>query len=167
MNENMPPLQLSNYFIEKLEYEALQGFNPATPAAEELVVDPDVYPIPNKPHDYMVRLRVSLVGSPRSNSRCRLHFSLVGFFHVAEQAPKKLRDQMVFGNAPLILFGIARQVAAETTANGPYGKVILGTVNFVEVLQRKAGSGAGRAAVEFKASDKPRKRVPKRSARKK
>ena len=33
MNEQ-PPLLLSNYFVEKLEYEAIPGFNPANPAAE-------------------------------------------------------------------------------------------------------------------------------------
>jgi preprotein translocase subunit SecB len=155
MNENQPPLLLSNYFVEKLEYEALPGYNPAVPGAEELVVDPDVYPVHDKPNVYMVRLRVALVGPPKSNSRCRLSFRLVGFFHVDEKATEKLRNEMVFGNAPLILFGIARQVAAETTANGPYGKVILGTVNFVEIFRRKATAVQESAAASFKVSDKP------------
>lgn len=159
MNTAKPPLQLSNYFIEKLDYEAIPGFKPARPGAEKLKVDPDVFEIPGKPHDFMVRLRVSLAGPPKSNSRCRLSFSLVGFFHVDEKAPERLRNEMVFGNAPLILFGIARQVAAETTANGPYGKVILGTVNFTEIFERKATPADGLDALSHTVSDAPRRRV--------
>ena len=157
MSEAKPPLQLSNYFVEKLDYEALPGFNMAQPGTEALAVDPDVYPIPDKPHEFMVRLRVSLAGPPKSNSRCRLSFSLVGFFHVDEKASEKLRNEMVFGNAPLVLFGIARQVAAEATANGPYGKVILGTVNFTEVFKRKAA--AGRDKLPDAVADAPNRQV--------
>ncbi|MBN2464615.1 protein-export chaperone SecB [candidate division WOR-3 bacterium] len=155
MSDNQPPLQLSNYFVEKLEYEALPGFDPRKPGAEELTVDPDIYPVPDRPHEFMVRLRVRLAGPAKSNSRCRLGFSLVGFFAVGADADDKLKNEMVFVNAPLILFGIARQVAAEVTANGPYGKVILRTVNFTEVFRRKAAAATPPAAAEFKVSDKP------------
>jgi preprotein translocase subunit SecB len=157
-----PPLLLSNYFIEKLDYEAMPGFNPAEPGAEVMAVDPDVYPVPDKPDTFMVRLRVALTGPPKSNSRCRLSLSLVGFFQVDAKAPEKLRSDTIFGNAPLILFGIARQVAAETTANGPYGKIILGTVNFVEIFKRKVAGQPESPVVEFKASDKPATRPPRR-----
>jgi preprotein translocase subunit SecB len=161
MSGQLPPLLLSNYFVERMSYEALPEFNPAQPGAEELLVDPDVYPVHDKPGMYMVRLHVILAGPLKSNSRCRLDFSLVGFFQVDEKAPEKLRSELVFGNAPLILFGIARQVAAETTANGPYGKIILGTVNFTEIFRRKAGARPEPAA-EFKVSDKPATRPSKR-----
>ena len=163
MNEQKPPLLLSNYFVEALEYVALRAFNPAAAGEEVLSVDPDIYPIPDKPHDFMVRLRVALAGPPNSNSRCRLSFSLVGFFHVDENVPEKVKNEMVFGNAPLILFGIARQVAAEITANGPYGKIILGTVNFVEIFKRKAMAQSDSA--EFKASDRPASQASKRLSR--
>jgi preprotein translocase subunit SecB len=162
MNEQKPPLLLSNYFVEKLNYEALPGFDPAAPGAEEMVVDPDVYPVPDKPGMFMVRLHVALAGPPKSNSRCRLDFSLVGFFQVDDKTPEKLRNEMVFGNAPLILFGIARQVVAETTANGPYGKVILGTVNFTEIFRRKAAALPKPASAEFSVSDKPASRPRRR-----
>ena len=162
MSEQKPPLLLSNYFVEKLDYEALPGFNPAEPGAEVMAVDPDVYPVPDKADMYMVRLRVALAGPPKSNSRCRLSLSLVGFFQVDTKAPEKLRSDMVFGNAPLILFGIARQITAETTANGPYGKIILGTVNFVEILKRKAAGRPEPTAVEFSVSEKPAARPPRR-----
>lgn len=165
MSAQQPPLQLNNYFVEKLEYEALPGFDPKQPGAEELTVDPDVFHVPNKPDDYMVRLRVSFAGPPKSNSRCRLSFGLVGFFSVAAGADEKVRNDMVFGNAPLILFGIARQVAAETTANGPYGKVILGTVNFTEVFRRKAESAEPSTSAEFRASDKPARGLSRRKDR--
>jgi hypothetical protein len=125
MNEQKPPLLLSNYFVEKLNYEALPGFDPAAPGAEEMVVDPDVYPVPDKPGMFMVRLHVALAGPPKSNSRCRLDF-------------------------------------AETTANGPYGKVILGTVNFTEIFRRKAAALPKPASAEFSVSDKPASRPRRR-----
>jgi preprotein translocase subunit SecB len=155
-------LQVNNFFVEKLEYEALPGFDPKRPAAEGLTVDPDVFHLPNKPGDYMVRLRVSFAGLPKSNSRCRLSFGLVGFFSVAPDADDKVKNDMVFGNAPLILFGIARQVAAEVTANGPYGKVILPTVNFQEVFRRKVQAVPPSSAAQFKASDKPARGLSRR-----
>jgi len=157
MSENKPPLLLSNYFVEKLHFEALPKFDPNLPDAGAMSVDPDVFNVPNQPHDYMVRLGVSLSAPAGSNTRCRLNFSLIGFFRVDEAVPDKLRNEMVYGNAPLILFGIARQLAAEITANGPYGKVILGTVNFTEIFRRKAAEAAPKAAGsdEFKVSDKP------------
>jgi len=165
MSEQKPPLLLSNYFVEKLDYEAVPGFNPAEPGAEVMAVDPDVYPVPDKPGMFMVRLHVALAGPPKSNSRCRLILSLVGFFQADAKAPDKLRNDMVFGNAPLILFGIARQVVAETTANGPYGKVILGTVNFTEIFRRKAAALPKPDSAEFSVSDKPASRPRRRISR--
>ena len=160
MNEQ-PPLLLSNYFVEKLEYEAIPGFNPANPAAEELSVDPDVFLVPDKPHDFMVRLKVNLAGPPKSNSGSRLHFSLIGFFRVREDVPEKLRQAMVFQNAPSILFGIARQITVEMTGNGPYGKFVLPTVNFLEVMRRKTEALPGEGSAEFKVSDKPSTHSPR------
>jgi hypothetical protein len=44
------------------------------------------------------------------------------------------------------------------TANGPYGKVILETVNFEEILRRKGMAQRPVDADEFKVSDKPASR---------
>ncbi len=89
----------------------------------------------------MVRLEVKVGQQESSNARCELNLRLVGFFVLPEGVDAGTKLAMHSQNGPSILYGVARQIVAETTGNGPWGKVFLPTMNFV-------AAAGGRAAAQ-------------------
>ncbi|MEO0050518.1 MAG: protein-export chaperone SecB [candidate division WOR-3 bacterium] len=136
-----PLLHLDGFFIERLNYQALPTFNREQPPRETLSVDYSINK--GRENSYMLRLTIELGKGVEDNARCQLHLSIIGFFTIEEEIDERTRVNMLFLNAPSILYGIARQVVAETTGNGPWGKVFLPTVNFVELAKTKMGKAAG------------------------
>lgn len=126
------PLQLDGYFVESLTYQARRDFDPKSPAREAVTPSAEgPFLREGDARRFMTRLRVTVGRRESSNSRCELELSLVGFFSLAENLKPKLRAAMLTQNAPSILYGVARQIVAETTGNGPWGRVLLPTADFV------------------------------------
>ena len=71
----------------------------------------------------------------------QIAFKISGFFSFPPDTEEETIQKMVGLNALAVLYGIARGVVAQVTANGPHGKFILPTVNFVEMLKKKVGAG--------------------------
>ena len=152
-----PPLQLNSFFLEQLSYRAtpLPEFDPSKPLEERHNVDYDI--APNASGGFTVRLSLGVTAEPGKNCRCQLTLSLIGFFSMAPGTDDKTRDSMLTLNAPSILYGIARQIVAETTGNGPWGKVFLGTADFVQIAKSKSQARPAVARDTVTAvSDKPR-----------
>jgi preprotein translocase subunit SecB len=154
------PLLLNVFFVENLSYRAAltSEFDPTKKSEELHGVDYDV--TPNGAGGFTVRLRVQVSAEPGKNCRGRLKLSLIGFFTLADGIDERLKNVMLTQNAPSILYGIARQIVAETTGNGPWGKIFLGTVNFLELAQAKdrAKPEGTPQAENPVVSDKPRTR---------
>lgn len=144
------PLQLESYFVEQLTYEARQGFDQAKPPHEQLDVNVEAKQHRQARDRIMVRLRLTLGAGESRNPRCLLDLRLVGFFVLAAGLEEKLRNAMISQNAPSILYGIARQIVAETAGNGPWGKIFLGTANFAAM-----STGAPQTAVSAQSKSRP------------
>jgi preprotein translocase subunit SecB len=153
-----PPLQLNAFFVENLTYRATPSpeFDPSKKPEERHSVDHNV--TPNDAGGFTVRLVVQVTAEPGRNCRGRLSLTLIGFFTLAEGTDEKLKNVLLNQNAPSILYGIARQIVAETTGNGPWGKIFLGTTNFVEVVKAKAKPAVAARTGNSIVSDKPRAR---------
>lgn len=82
---------------------------------------------------WMVTIRVSV--SQKDGEQCppyALDIEVVGFFQVAEEYPAEKKAPMVKANAPAVLFGAVREMIANITARGPYPKLDLPAVTFVD-----------------------------------
>ncbi len=152
------PLQLESFFVEDLTYRACRDYDQKRMPKEHVDVRSNAFNLQNPDKRIMVRLAVK-VGTDRSaNPRCEMELNLVGFFVLAEGLDTSLRTAMLTQNAPSILYGVARQIAAETTGNGPWGKVFLPAVNFVELARTKAPGRTANRQTDAIARDAPRRR---------
>lgn len=167
MNPPQTPLQLESFFVEALTYRAREGFDLRQVPLERVDVNVNSLQHKDSSTRFMVRLQVKIGQQESSNARCHLDLMLVGFFVIPEGLAPEMKMAMHGQNAPSILYGVARQIVAETTGNGPWGKVFLPTMNFVAAAGAKAGT-ARPASSEQDApvvSDKPATRPSKRPDR--
>jgi preprotein translocase subunit SecB len=134
-------LLLEAYHVESLSYRMREGFDQKQLPLERVDVKSDSFLRKDAPNRFMVRLEVKVGQKDGSNARCELDLKVVGFFALADGLDQPMQLAMHSQNAPSILYGVARQIVAETTGSGPWGKVFLPTMNFV------AASG-GRAAAQ-------------------
>ena len=159
------PLQLESFFVESLTYRARQEFDRKRPPLESVtpsVVGPFVHR--DSKLRFMTRLEVKVEQREYMNSRCELEVTLVGFFRLVAKLDKGTEGAMVAQNAPAILYGIARQLVAETTGNGPWGKVFLPTFDFT---RPKTTAPHAVSQADVVARDAPRRAKRKPARRKK
>jgi len=141
-----------------------EGFDQKQIPLERVDVRSDSFQHKDAPNRFMARLWVKVGQKDGSNARCELELKLAGFFALPEGLDEKARISMHAQNAPSILYGVARQIVAETTGNGPWGKVFLPTMNFVAAAEGKTGTAqpAPKEQDAPVASDKPATRPSRR-----
>ncbi|NOY64146.1 MAG: hypothetical protein GXO97_01905, partial [Nitrospirae bacterium] len=66
------------------------------------------------------------------------HLKLNGFFSFPEGTEEETIKKMIGLNGLVILYGTARGIVAQATANCLHGKFILPSVNFIELVKKKA-----------------------------
>ncbi len=133
------PLQLESFFVEALSYRARETFDLKQKPLERVDVTTTSLQRNDAPTRFMVRMQVKIGQQGSSNARCDLDLRLAGFFALPEGLDKTMQLAMHSQNAPSILYGVARQVVAETTGNGPWGKVFLPTMSFVAAAKGAVG----------------------------
>ena len=159
------PLQLEAYHVESLSYRMREGFDQKQVPLERVDVKSDSFQHRDSLNRFMVRLEVKIGQKDGSNARCELDLRVIGFFVLPEGLDKTMQLAMHGQNAPSILYGVARQIVAETTGNGPWGRVFLPTMNFVAAAGGKAGaaqpapSEQGASVVSDKPATRPSKRL--------
>jgi preprotein translocase subunit SecB len=79
-----------------------------------------------------------------------LDLDVLGFFSFPEGTSEHHVAHLIRLNAPSILYGVARGIAAQALALTPAGRVFLPSVNFVEIMkqrsERRRRSRRGRSA---------------------
>jgi len=96
------------------------------------------HPHNEDPSRWMVTISVSI--GKEEDKRCSpyiLDVGVVGFFKVAEDCPEDMRSALVRANGPAVLFGSVREMIASLTARGPYPRVDLPTVTFIDEAHKK------------------------------
>jgi preprotein translocase subunit SecB len=84
----------------------------------------------------------------------RIKLAIVGYFHFPDGTEEDTINKMIAPNGLSILYGIARGTVSHMTGCSRFGKVVLPSVNFIELIKAKEG--------EEKAKP-PRKRAKKPS----
>jgi preprotein translocase subunit SecB len=127
---NTAPLQLKHYFIEHFQITAHKEFNRnKTPKMISDKLKSDVKFLANSKNSKLWQVRLNILFKPDDidNFPYDFNLSLVGFFEVDD--PK--RKDIVYINAPAMLYSAAREIIVTITGRGPWGSVILPSVNFI------------------------------------
>jgi len=64
-----------------------------------------------------------------------VYMKINGFFGFPKDTDEETMQKMIGLNGVVMLFGVARGVVAQATANGAHGKFVLPAVNFVELIK--------------------------------
>lgn len=131
-------LQLDNYFVEELSFilspklGKVKGKPPKGTSVEFEIRRKDKEP------RFLVSMFIKLsnVGSSGKNAY-DITLKIHGFFSFKPGVDKETMGRMITFNGLAILYGVARGVVAQMTANGPQGKYILPAVDFVSLIKSR------------------------------
>lgn len=133
-------LNIDNYFVDDLVMKA----NPKPPNVREkqsvIGVDFDIKSKHGDPLSYAIFMTLSVNGKDEEleNAEYRIALRIAGYFHFEKETPKEMIGKLIAPNGLAMLYGVARGVVAQATANGRHGKFVLPSLNFIEIIQKKA-----------------------------
>lgn len=136
---NIAPMQLETYFITAFHITTRHNFNPEKRQKYRISnLQSEVKYLVKKelPNVWQVPLAIRYTPQADENVPYGFSLSIVGFFKVHDKYPKDKMEQLVHFNAPAILFSAAREVLATMTGRGPWGTILLPSVNFLPKPER-------------------------------
>ena len=132
----LAPMQLDNYFVEELSFTSSPELSKAKrKPTEGMSIAFDIRRKGKEPI-FLLSMFIKLpdVGLPKKNMY-NILLKIHGFFSFKPDIDEKTIERMISFNGLAILYGVARGVVAQVTANGPHGKYILPAVDFVAVIK--------------------------------
>jgi preprotein translocase subunit SecB len=144
-------LNIDNYFVEDISIRTNPGYKKAKAEQGALEISFDIKRKGTEPR-FMVLMQVDVNKSKKSFSGAAYQISLkiIGFFSFVEGTAEETMNKMIGLNGLTILYGVSRGIVAQATANCPHGKFILPSVNFVELLKKKAQATERQARAQTK-----------------
>lgn len=136
----LAPIRLERYFITHLNVVALKQFSreqPHTYDFKDLQSEVNVTENKKQPNVFQVSLMLKHTPQPKENLPYAYSMQIIGFFEVHPKWPRAKAEELVKINGPAVLYGAAREILAQTTSRGPWGSILLPTVNFVSERKRK------------------------------
>lgn len=136
------PLQLNNYFVEELSIKGNAAYSPsgADRHAGQIKCSVDYAKGIGAPDHFMITLTVIIEPSATSPALDPYHITakVQGYFNFqpGAQISSEQMERMATLNGSSILFGLARGLVAQATGVGQFGKYLLPSVNFVEMLKK-------------------------------
>jgi preprotein translocase subunit SecB len=139
-------LNINDYFVEELRVKTNVAHKEGTSAEEgALETSVGIKRKGKEPH-FMIQMKIELNRDKADFDKARyyVYLDISGFFNFAEGTDEETIRKMIGLNGPAILYGVARGVVAQATANCQHGKFVLPAMNFVKALRRKQPPGKGR-----------------------
>lgn len=149
----LAPIRLKRYFITHLNVVALKQFSrgqPHTYDFKDLQSKVNVTENKKQPNVFQVSLMLKHIPQPKENLPYAYSMQIIGFFEVHQKWSKAKVEELVKINGPAVLYSAAREILAQTTGRGPWGSILLPSVNFLpktkKVQKRRAKSMRARKA---------------------
>lgn len=133
-------LNMTEYFIDELFVASNRDYSPAETRVGTIDVDFDIRRNAENPLDFMLSMSIELNKSEESFQvgDYRVILKLTGFFRFNDGVDENAINGMISQNGLSILYGVARGVVSQATATSWHGKVILPSINFIELIKKKA-----------------------------
>jgi preprotein translocase subunit SecB len=90
--------------------------------------------------EFMISMKLEVNKAKRAFEVSPYHvfLDIAGYFSFQEGTDQDTMDKMIGFNGPAVLYGVARGIVSQMTANCRHGKFVLPTVNFVELLKKQS-----------------------------
>lgn len=135
-------LNINDYVVEEL---TVKGNDTYKKPPKELQVQIDIaFNAKRKGKEplFMITMIIELNKSKQAfaNNAYYVYLKINGFFGFPKETDEETMQKMISLNGLVMLYGIARGVVAQVTANGAHGKFVLPAVNFVELIKNSKKS---------------------------
>ena len=133
-------LELDQYFIDKFTVETNPSFDGQEQYDSDLDVDFAIARATDGQPRFEVKLFIDLnkKKGPFSKAPYRIHLQVTGYYHFLEETEKDVINKLIAPNGLAILYGIARNSVSQMTGVGRFGRVLLPSVNLIEIIKGKA-----------------------------
>ena len=132
-------LDINEYFVRELIIKENPEYKPAEFHEGKAKIS---YNIQRKDSglDFMINMDVQVGGARKLSENIPYHIAIkiIGLFRFIKKTDENIIARMIQCNGLSILYGIARGVTAQATANCIHGKYVLPTVNFIELIKRQS-----------------------------
>ena len=152
------PLQLDAYYVDRLTFEVVDGWDDEPESSWDIEVDPTHLRNEEDPFEQQVALSVRFGPAEGSSAPYRGEIAGRAFFRVTDEDDLDKAASLVAFNGASILFGLLRGQVAQVTAFARWSTFLMPPVNLVEAF-----------AKAFEREDEPAEQKPraKRAAPKK
>ena len=131
-------LEIDQYFVDEFSLEVNQKYD-GEQCQFDLEVDYNIGRASDGQPNFEVSLIVEINRKEEVFSKCpyRVHLLVTGYFHFPEDTPEEKINNMIAPNGLAILYGVARNTVSQMAGVGRHGRVLLPSVNFIEIIQDK------------------------------
>jgi preprotein translocase subunit SecB len=134
-------LNIDEYFVEEVRVRTNPSYEESGQERRpgQIKVSVSIKKKGSEP-DFMISMKLELNKEKRAfeASPYYVFLDITGYFSFEEGTEPDTIDKMIGFNGPAVLYGVARGIVSQITANCRNGKFVLPTVNFVELLQQQA-----------------------------
>lgn len=155
-------LNINEYFVDNVIVQTNNKFKRTDTGTCRINVDYHIKRNNDNPLDFMISMLIELNKNDDDFdlAEYRILLNLTGFYSFTEGAEEPTINNMIAPSGLSILYGVARGVVSQLTGNCRYGKFILPTLNFMEIIKNKAKKLAeAETAVPLSDESPPTKKV--------
>lgn len=131
-------LNIDEYFVDELQVKTNPNYKKLKKEEKGEINTSIGIKRKGKEPFFMIQMKIELNKSQKAFSSAPYYILLEisGFFSFVPEVDEEMINKMIGLNGPVILYGIARGVIAQATANCRHGKFVLPTVNFMEAMKK-------------------------------
>jgi len=132
------PLQLDDSYIVEVIVKASDTEVSADFRSSDIRIqaDPKYTQSENDPLKWEVELNVLFCGAPEKPSPYSGRAILRGFFTINGGLKEEIQKHIVAVNSPAMLYSTAREIVANLTARGRFGRMLLPSITFIDEKKR-------------------------------
>jgi len=132
-------LEIDEYSIDSFSLQANPDFDGEKASNNAPNFDFNIARATTGEPRFEVRLTIILNQTDEqfTQSPYRLSLSVAGYFHFQDDTDEETIKKMIAPNGLAILYGIARGTVAHITGSSRFGKLVLPSVNFIDLIQEK------------------------------
>ena len=132
-------LNIYEYYVDNIDVRVNYGYKESELKTGHINVDFDIKQNKERPLDFMISMLIELNKSDAAfaSGEYRILLNVSGYFSFLEGTSEETVHKMIAPSGLSILYGIARGVVAQVTGNCKYGKYILPSLNFIEIIKKK------------------------------
>lgn len=132
-------LNLDDYFLDEILVRTNKDYVESEKLNGTIAVDFNIRQAEASKLHYFISMVINVNKEKESfhKSNYNVLLKIDGYFSFSEGTDEDTVKRMIAPNGLSILYGVARGVVAQATANGRFGKLVLPALNINEVIKRK------------------------------